>query len=345
MGGAQPLAVTSNGGVGAVHRGRPGAGAAAARPRLPRRDRRLARRRHRPGRGGQAASGGRCRSPWSRNCRRRAARAGAPRLDARRRHRPDLGPRRAQRLRAGRDVARRGARAARGPSPRSTSTGRRASMAEHCRAMVDLQRGRRGRLRLRQRPARPGAGRRRSPTRSPTRASCRPTSGRCSPAAPGRSAGPACPATRPTSRRTDEAVLERFPDDDGLQRWIAVRRRAGARARACRRGSAGSATASGTWPARRSTTWSRRGAVSRADRHRPRPPRRRLGRLAGARDRGDARRHRRDRRLADPQRAAQHRVRRVLGVGAPRRRGRHRQVDPRRHGGRRRRHRRRRASG
>ena len=35
----------------------------------------------------------------------------------------------------------------------------RESMAVHCRAMVDLQRGRRGRLRLRQRAARPGAGR------------------------------------------------------------------------------------------------------------------------------------------------------------------------------------------
>ena len=47
----------------------------------------------------------------------------------------------------------------------------------------------------------------------------------------------------------------------------------------------------------------------RAGRDRPGPPRRRLGRLAGAGDRGDARRLRRDRRLADPQRAGQHRVR------------------------------------
>ena len=46
----------------------------------------------------------------------------------------------------------------------------------------------------------------------------------------------------------------------------------------------------------------------RADRHRPRPPRLRLGRLAVPRDRGDGRRLRRDRRLAAAQRAGQHRV-------------------------------------
>ena len=50
------------------------------------------------------------------------------------------------------------------------------------------------------------------------------------------------------------------------------------------------------------------------------------------RDRGDARRLRRDRRLAAAQRAGQHRVRRVLGVDPPRRRRRHRPLDPRRPG-------------
>ena len=63
-----------------------------------------------------------------------------------------------------------------------------------------------------------------------------------------------------------------------------------------------------------------------AGRDRPRPPRLRLGRLALPRDRVDARRLRRDRRLADPQRAAQRRVGRRLGGGAPRRRRRHGQV-------------------
>ena len=81
------------------------------------------------------------------------------------------------------------------------------------------------------------------------------------------------------------------------------------------------------------------GAVSAPDRDRPRPPRRRQRRVARARDRGHARRVGRDRRLADPQRAGEHRVRCVVGVGAPRRRGRDRQVDPRRRRRRRRRHR------
>ena len=50
------------------------------------------------------------------------------------------------------------------------------------------------------------------------------------------------------------------------------------------------------------------GRVEGADRHRPRPPRFRLGRLAQPRDRGDARRLRRGVRLAAPQRAPQLRV-------------------------------------
>ena len=54
----------------------------------------------------------------------------------------------------------------------------------------------------------------------------------------------------------------------------------------------------------------------RADRDRARPPRLGLGRLALPRDRVDARRLRRDRRLAAPERARQHRVRRDLGVAS-----------------------------
>ena len=57
----------------------------------------------------------------------------------------------------------------------------------------------------------------------------------------------------------------------------------------------------------------RLGRAEGADRDRPRPPRRRLGRLAPARDRGDARRLGRGRGLADPQRARQHRDRRLAG--------------------------------
>ena len=56
--------------------------------------------------------------------------------------------------------------------------------------------------------------------RSPTPASCRPTSVRCSARARGRSAGSPCPAIRPTSRRPTAPVLDEFPDDEGLARWI-----------------------------------------------------------------------------------------------------------------------------
>ena len=72
------------------------------------------------------------------------------------------------------------------------------------------------------------------------------------------------------------------------------------------------------------------GRDQRADRHRPRPPRRRLGRRPVPRDRGDAGRLRRDRRLADPQRPGQHRRRRDLGQLPPRRRRRHRLLAARR---------------
>ena len=84
----------------------------------------------------------------------------------------------------------------------------------------------------------------------------------------------------------------------------------------------------------------RAGAAGRdqgADRHRPRSSRHRLGRLAQPRDRRHARRQRRDRRLADSQRAAQRLGRRDVGVGASRRRRRHRLLDSCRHGDRRRR--------
>ncbi len=57
-----------------------------------------------------------------------------------------------------------------------------------------------------------------------------------------------------------------------------------------------------------------------------------LRRLAQPRDGGHARRERRHRRLADPERSAQHGGGRLLGVRPSRRRGRHRILDPRRHG-------------
>ena len=47
---------------------------------------------------------------------------------------------------------------------------------------------------------------------------------------------------------TDRAILELFPDNERLRKWITM---AGerVRSRACRRASAGSGTASATWPA------------------------------------------------------------------------------------------------
>jgi urocanate hydratase len=75
------------------------------------------------------------------------------------------------------------------------------------------------------------------------------------------------------------------------------------------------------------------------DRHRPRSPGQRLGRLAQPRDRGHARRVGRGVGLAAAERPAQYGLRRYLGVAAPWRRGRHGLLAARGHGHRRRRHR------
>ena len=130
---------------------------------------------------------------------------------------------------------------------------------------------------------------------------------------------------------TDDAILDLFGEQDHIRRWIEL-----ARERVQVPGAAGADLL-----ARLRRAAPRRAALQRAggersragaDRDRPRPPRRRLGRLAAARDRGDAGRLRRGRRLADPQRAGQHRHRRELGLLPPRRRRRHGQVAARRPG-------------
>ena len=54
---------------------------------------------------------------------------------------------------------------------------------------------------------------------------------------------------------TDRAVLELFPDNDHLRRWITHGRGEGQPTRVCPRGSAGSDTASGTAPGCASTKW------------------------------------------------------------------------------------------
>ena len=94
-----------------------------------------------------------------------------------------------------------------------------ASMADHVRAMLAFQARRRRHLRLRQQPPRPGAGGgRRERLRLPgLRAGVHP-------AAVLRGHGPfrwaALSGDPADILRTDEAVLELFPDDAGLRRWI-----------------------------------------------------------------------------------------------------------------------------
>ena len=60
---------------------------------------------------------------------------------------------------------------------------------------------------------------------------------------------------------TDAAILDLFPGNEPLARWIRHGPGEGAFPGPARRGSAGSATASGTSPACGSTSWSARGEV------------------------------------------------------------------------------------
>jgi len=133
----------------------------------------------------------------------------------------------------------------------------------------------------------------------------------------------------PADIATIDAELGKlFPDDPLLQRWLelAPERVAfqGLPARICWLGYGDRAKA----------------GLAMNELVRSRPPRRRFRRVAVPRDRGDGRRLRCDRRLADPERARQRRGGCDMGERASRRRRRHRQLDPRRHGRRRGRHRR-----
>ena len=217
------------------------------------------------------------------------------------------------------------------------------SAVAHVAAIRDAGRRRRRGVRLRQRAARAGVRARGQGRVLATRGSCRRTCGRCSARARARSAGSRCRAIPPTStpptrdprpvrrpgahRAVDQARLRAraVPGPAGADLLARLRRAPPGRAALQRDG--------------------RLGRGQGADRDRARPPRRRLGRLAPARDRGDGRRLGRDRRLAALERAGQHRLRGELGLDPPRRRRRHGQVDPRRPGVRRRRHRTGRRSG
>ena len=136
--------------------------------------------------------------------------------------------------------------------------------------------------------------------------------------------------------RTDEAILELFGDQEHVARWIRLAREKvqfqGLPARICWLGY-GERHLAGLRFNELVASGELKGPIVIGRDHLD------AGSVASpaARDRVDARRLGRDRRLADPERAAEHRVRRELGVGSPRRRGRNGQVDPRRSGRRRRR--------
>ena len=340
MGGAQPLAATMNGARSPRGRGRSARGSSGgSRPAIVDEattslDDALDRR-WRDGRATDEA-----RSIGLRGQRRRrAAGARRARRRARRGDRSDLGARRAQRLRAARPVA--GEAAARAPRARSGDVHR----ASRWRAMGDA----------RPRDARAAATAAAScSTTATTSARRRRQAGVddafdipgfvpeyirplfCEGKGPFRWA--ALSGDPADIAATDRAVLELFPDDEALARWIPAGRASAWRFRDCRRASAGWGTASAPRSACRINEMVRTRRAEGADRHRPRSSRHRLGRLAQSRDGRHARWQRRDRRLADPQRAAERVGRRHVGVGAPRRRRRHRLLAARRHGHRRRRH-------
>ena len=336
MGGAQPLAVTMNDGVALCIEVDPERIERRLETRYLDEQRRRPRRRDRALRGGQARAPRAQRRPL-RERRRGRARAAAARLRGRHRHRPDQRPRPARRLRPGRARARRGRRAARA-RPRRV---RRARPRLGRRALLRdgrLQgRGRRG-LRLRQQPARARPSSAASSAPSTTPASSPPTSGRCSARARGRSAGSRSPATRPTSPPPTAPCSRSSPTTRRSRAgsgWPA----SGSPSRACRRGSAGSATASAAGSGCASTRWSRSGELSAP--------------IVIGRDHLDSGS------VASPYRETEAMLDgsdaiadwpllnalvntasgRLLGQHPPRRRGRDRALDPRRHGLRRRRHR------
>ena len=138
---------------------------------------------------------------------------------------------------------------------------------------------------------------------------------------------------------TDDLVLQMFPQDRVLSRWIDLaRKRIKFQGFPCAHLLARLRRARRVRPRHQRPGQARQAQV--AHRHRPRPSRLRLRRLALPRNRVDERRQRRHRRLAAPQRAAQHRQRRLLGLHPQRRRRRHRLLPARRTSHRRRRHRR-----
>ncbi len=201
-----------------VRRRRPVAAATTGRPALPRRVDELTSMT--PSRESSRAKRDRSRAQCgtARQRRDHPARATAPWCRGRHRDRSDLGARPAE-------------LPARGHRSRRLARLRRqeARRVHRSRARVDGS-SRRGDGRLPRRAAprssttatrcaaRRSSGATRAP--SPTPASSRRTFDRSSARARAPSAGPRCRATPGTSRRTDKSVLELFPDNEPLRRWI-----------------------------------------------------------------------------------------------------------------------------
>ena len=253
MGGAQPLAITMNGGVALCVEVDPSAPGGGDRDRLPRRGGGRPRRTRSPAAWRPRASA----APLSVGLVANAADA-LPELPAHglrggHRHRPDERPRPAERLRAQPDDAGGGrcgceprtpTSTSAAPAPRSPPTARRwsASSTPAPRSSTTATACA---------PRRSWAG---SSGPSPTPASSPPTSARCSARARARSAGSRSPATRRTSPRPTARCSRRSPTTSRCgagSDWP----RSGSPTRACRPGSAGPATASGHGSACASTSW------------------------------------------------------------------------------------------
>ena len=212
------------------------------------------------------------------------------------------------------------------------------SMAVHVQAMLAFKRMGVPHLRLRQQHPPDGQGRRRGRRVRFSGASCRPTSGRCSAAASALSAGAALSGDPQDIYKTDAKVKELIPDDAHLHRWLDMARERisfqGLPARICwvglgQRARLGLAfnemVRSGELAAPVVIGRDHLDSGSVAS---PQP-----------RDRIHARRLRRGVRLAAPQRLAEHRRRRDLGLPASWRGRGHGVLAACRHGDRVRRHR------
>ncbi len=234
MGGAQPLAATMTGGVALcvevdphAHRAPPRDRATSTWPPTPRRGARLA---DEAPEGAQAALASRSLG----NAADVYPRARAPRRRPRPRDRPDLGARPAQRLRAARPDARRGRSSCARDDPDEYVRRAVASIVVHVEAMLALQKRRRRRRSTTATTSaawRKEAGVRRRLRLPGLRARVHPAA--LLRAARARSAGWRSAAIPQDIAVTDDAVLEAFPDNEMLARWIEMAARAGRSSRAC----------------------------------------------------------------------------------------------------------------